>query len=334
MGRKTSPNGELVKKIITKFPNASTRTLAKMLYEQNPENFNSYESARSLVKKYRNEGCDNGSFLRDKEQAKELEVKNIYNLPESSAEERKPFVLPLACNNILLISDLHIPYHTNEAIKCAFDYGIEQKVNTIFINGDLIDFCQISRFEKDPKKRSVKYELDCCKQFFVALREVFPTQSIYWLKGNHDIRLEAYLRVKAPELLDVEEFYLEHLLKLNDFKVTIIPDNQLVKAGKLSITHGHHIMRGFFAPVNSARGVYMKAKQSTIIGHVHKVSEHSEINMDGEMVTTWSTGCLCELKPDYSPMVSNYAHGFAHIKINTDKTYSVTNKRIYKGKLF
>jgi predicted phosphodiesterase len=334
MGKKPSNNGELAKKLITKFPNASTRTLAKILYEQNPESFNSYDSARSIIKTYRNNGYDNGSFLRDKEQAKELEVKNIYNLPESSAEERNPFVLPLACNNILLISDLHIPYHSIDAINCAFNYGIEQNINTIFINGDLIDFCQISRFEKDPKKRSVKYELDCCKQFFTALRKVFPTQSIYWLKGNHDIRLEAYLRVKAPELLDVEEFYLEHLLQLNDFKVTIIPDNQLVKAGHLSITHGHHIMRGFFAPVNSARGVYMKAKQSTIIGHVHKVSEHSEINMDGDMVTTWSTGCLCELKPDYSPMVSNYAHGFAHIKINSDKTYSVTNKRIYKGKLF
>ena len=334
MGRKLSNNGELAKKLITKFPNASTRTLAKILYEQNPESFNSYDSARGVIKSYRNNGYDNGNFLRDKEQAKELEIKNIYNLPESSAEERKPFVLPLACNNILLISDLHIPYHTNEAIKCAFDYGIEKKVNTIFINGDLIDFCQISRFEKDPKKRSVKYELDCCKQFFTALRKAFPTQSIYWLKGNHDIRLEAYLRVKAPELLDVEEFYLEHLLNLNDFKVTIIPDNQLVKAGKLSITHGHLIMRGFFAPVNSARGVYMKAKQSTIISHVHKVSEHSEINMDGEMVTCWSTGSLCELKPDYSPMVSNYAHGFAHITVNPDRTYSVTNKRIYKGKLY
>lgn len=333
MPTKSTTNGDLAKKIISKFPNASTRTLAKMLYEQNPESFMSIDSARGILRTYRNRGDGGGKFLRDKEKAKELEIKNIYELPESSAEERKPFVLPLLCNNILLISDLHIPYHSNDAIECAFDYGIKEKVNTIFINGDLIDFCMISRFEKDPKKRSVKYELDLTKKFLTSLRKAFPTQSIYWLKGNHDIRLEAYLRIKAPELLDIEEFYLEHLLGLNNFKITIIPDNQLVKAGHLSITHGHHIMRGFFAPVNSARGVYMKAKQSTIIGHVHKVSEHTETNMDGDIITTWSTGCLCELKPDYSPMISNYSHGFAHIIINADKTYSVTNKRIYKGKL-
>lgn len=256
---------------------------------------------------------------------------NPYKLPDSSSEDWKPFQLPLACNNILLISDLHIPYHDIAACTAAFNYGKEKNVNTIFINGDLIDFCLISRFEKDFKKRSVKFELDTVRAFLTSLREIFPTQEIYWLKGNHDIRLEAYLKVKAPELLDIQEFQLQDLLKLNSFKIKIIEDYILVKAGKLSITHGHHIMRGFFTPVNSARGVFMRCKQSTIISHVHKSSEHTEITMDGDMITTWSTGSLCECRTSYSPLVSNYSHGFAHIVVHKDKTYSVANKRIFNG---
>jgi hypothetical protein len=191
----------------------------------------------------------------------------------------------------------------------------------------------LSRFDKDPKKRSVKQEFDACKQFLVTLRQTFPAASIYWLKGNHCIRYELWLKQKAYEVFDDEYYHLEQRLRLNEQKVTIIDDKQLVKIGKLSVTHGHHVMKGFFSPVNSARGVYMKAKQSTIIGHVHKVSTHSETNMDGDVITTWSTGSLCELKPDYSPLVSNYQHGFAHITVEKNGDYTVKNYQIIKGKL-
>lgn len=317
----------------TRFSNTPTLTLAKKLYKENIDLYKDVEDARSVLKYIRGQSGDEHRKRVGKNKEDLKYNFNPFKLPESSTEIKEPFKLPLSCNNILLISDLHIPYHDISAITTAFNYGLEKKVNTIFINGDLIDFCLISRFEKNPKKRSVKYELDICKDFLKALRKTFPTQSIYFLKGNHDVRLEAYLRVKAPELLDISEFKLEYLLNFNEFKIKSIDDNILVKAGHLSITHGHHVMKGFFAPVNSARGLYMKAKQSTIIGHVHKVSEHTEVNMDGDMTTTWSCGCLCELKPDYSPLVSNYAHGFAHIVVNKDKSYSVQNKRIFNGKL-
>ena len=87
------------------------------------------------------------------------------------------------------------------------------------------------------------------------------------------------------------------------------------------------------APVNSARGLYLKTKQSTICGHVHKIAEHTETNLEAEVTTTWTTGCLCELSPDYAPFANNYSHGFAHIKVNEDRDYSVKNFRIYKGKI-
>lgn len=324
---------EIIKAYNERFPDTPTLTLAKKMYKENSLLFKNVEEARANLRYYRGQSGDSNR-KQTKHKAEDLKYNyNPFKLPESSTEERKPFILPTANNNILLISDLHVPYHDIAALTAAFAYGKEKKVNTIFINGDLIDFCLISRFEKNPSKRSVKYELDNCKALLESMRKAFPTQSIYFLKGNHDVRLEAYLKVKAPELLDITEFKLESLLQFNSFKITSIEDNVLVKAGHLSITHGHHVMRGFFAPVNSARGVYMKAKQSTIIGHVHKVSEHTETNMDGDMTTTWSTGCLCELKPDYSPLVSNYAHGFAHVIVNKDKSYSVYNKRIFNGKI-
>ena len=329
---------EIAKEYRSKYPDMPSLKLARIIYNKHKLLFSTVDNARGVLRYIEGK---NGESDRKRTTVKNSEFyletprpQNPYNLPESFSEERKPFKLPLACNNILLISDLHIPYHDIDAITIAFDYGVKEKVNTVFINGDLIDMALVSKFESNLAKRSIKQEFEATKQFLISLRKTFPTAEIYWLKGNHCIRWEKFLMAKVKEIWDDEYFSLEQRLALHEQKIRILDDKVLVKAGKLSITHGHHIMRGFFAPVNSARGVYMKAKQSTIIGHVHKVSTHSETDMDGNTVTTYSMGSLCEKRPDYSPLVSSYQHGFAHLKVEKNGDYHLKNYQIIKGKIF
>lgn len=310
--------------------------LARIIYNDNKLLFKDKEAVRDILRHI--EGKHGKRKVTEKDKALGLEMKeprpkNPYNLPESHQEKREPFKLPLSCNNILLISDLHIPYHDVEAITIALDYGKKNEINTVFINGDLIDNHQVSRFERDPKKRSVKEEFDATKQFLRTLREIFPQASIYWLKGNHCIRWEKFLLQKAREIWDDPYFHLEERLQLNEEKVVLLDDKVLVKAGKLSITHGHHIFKGVFTPVSPARGAFMRAKQSVMVGHLHRASHHPEITLDGEVISCWSTACLCELRPDYSPLVSNSQHGFAHITVKPNGNYTVKNYQIIKGEL-
>jgi predicted phosphodiesterase len=264
---------------------------------------------------------------------KEKRSMNPYKLPDSYEDKREPYILPVCCNNILLISDLHIPYHNIPAVTIALDYGKKEKVNTIFINGDLLDCHSISKFESDPKKRSIKQEFDATREFLTQLRKAFPKASIYWLKGNHCIRWEKFLYAKVREIWDDDYFFLEERLQLNSVNVKILDDKVLVKAGKLSITHGHHIFKGAFTPVNPSRGAFLRAKQSLIVGHLHRPSHHPETDLDGKIISCWSTGCLCELRADYSPLVGNTMHGFAHIQIGKDGDYTVKNYSIINGKL-
>ncbi|CAB5218566.1 MPP_superfamily domain containing protein [uncultured Caudovirales phage] len=319
-----------------KYPNYPTLKLARVIYNDNNLLFKDVEDARSVLRYLEGKkGKDNlrKTVVASEFYKEESRPKNPYNLPESYQEKREIFKLPLACNNILLISDLHIPYHDIDAVTLALDYGKENNINTIFINGDLIDNHQVSKFESDPKKRSVKQEFDATKQFLKSLREVFPDASIYWLKGNHCIRWEKFLLMKVREIWDDDYFHLEQRLQLNDVKVTLLDDKTLVKAGKLAISHGHHIFKGIFSPVSPARGAWMKAKQSIIVGHLHRASHHPEIDLDGNVYSAWSTGCLCELRPNYSPLVSNSQHGFAHIKVELNGDYTVKNYQIINGKL-
>lgn len=336
MGSKPKLKGEVALQYCDKYPTLKDGTLARKIFKDNPLLFNSVEDARDKVRYHRGHKGD-GSRVgnRNTKYHKPLthDTRNTYELPESAAEEKKPYTLPKACNNVLMISDLHIPYHDVQAISAAIKYGLDNKINTIFINGDLLDFHMLSRFEKNPKARSVVDEFDTTRELLKRLRDLFPDANIYWLKGNHDKRYEKWLFAKAPEIFDDEYYQLENRLRLNELRITLIDDMQLVKIGKLHVTHGHLLLKGVFAPVNAARGVYMQAKTSTIIGHTHSVSEHNEKNLKDELTTCWSMGCLCELRPDYNPFANKYAHGFAHIIVENNGDYNVRNMRIVKGKI-
>ena len=310
-----------------------TLKLARIMYRENNLLFKDVEDARGRLRyiegKYGKQPSGKTQYPKSPDRPR-----NPYNLPDTFQEKREPFKLPAACNNILLISDLHIPYHDIEAITVALDYGKKNKVNTIFINGDLIDNAQVSRFEKDLNKRSIREEFDATKQFLVSLRKAFPSASIYWLKGNHCVRWEKFLAQKVHEIWDDPYFHLEERLRLNEQNIKILDDKVLVKAGKLSITHGHHIFKGIFSPVSPARGAYMRAKQSVIVGHLHRASHHPEVDLDGNIVSCYSMACLCELRPNYSPLVSNSQHGFAHVTVENNGDYHVKNYQIIKGKIY
>lgn len=336
MARKQTEMGLTVQKYCDKYPNMADLTLARKIYKDKPLLFKDVEAARTRVRYYRGHSGDNHrTSLEDKRNVKPIthDTRNAYCLPESAAEPKHPFILPKACNNILLISDLHIPYHDVEAISAAIKYGVDNKVNTVFINGDVMDFHMLSRFEKNPHARSVKDEFDMTRAVLQKIRDIFPDAAIYWLKGNHCKRYEKWLYAKAPEIFDDEYYQLENRLQLNDLRIKLLDDMQLVKAGKLFISHGHLMIRGVFAPVNAARGLYMQAKVSTIIGHTHSVSEHSEKNLKDELTTCWSMGCLCELRPDYNPFANKYSHGFAHVVVDNKGDFTVKNMRILNGKI-
>jgi len=624
-----------------------TLKLARIMYKKENLSFKDVEDARDVLRgiegKKRQRGYNETHKFPER-------PKNPYNLPESYQEKREPLRLPTTCNNILLISDLHIPYHDIDAITIALEYGVENKVNTIVILGDLIDNHQVSRFEKDPHKRSVKQEFDATKEFLRILRKIFPSAEIYWLKGNHCyaegtevltergfidfreltaedkvaefdnnmnvrfsqplsiqkreyegpiydietgfsrqvvtdqhhvvvgqdkikakdlhiedlknipitgnanneeypisdamlkllvhvvadgcfvldkkygvnkmrvqfklskerkiaslkeildevgykysfkickksgvnklqpyyirfygdpaqevynllgckkefpqfftklskrqaaivyeqimltdgsekdngvfwsttskndidiihqmcilnnlyfisygafvnesgfangkiqykakfrktfsvnsvksikaqdysgfvyclemplgtvvtryegksafsgncVRWEKFLLQKVQEIWDDPYFHLEERLRLNEERIHLVDDKVLIKAGKLNLTHGHHIFKGIFSPVSPARGAWVKAKENIIVGHLHRSSFHPEVDINGQVTAAWSLGCLCQKLPDYQPLVSNSQHGFAHVIVDKDGKFSVKNYIIIEGKL-
>lgn len=328
---------EIIIDELKKNPEIPTRTLATLLCKKYPLDFTKYMGARTTIKIIRGEDFKVRNnkkiyysipeFVRTEEQKKQAMIK--FQIPDSDYKEVEPFVMPKGNNRILVLTDIHIPYHDIKALQIALEYGKKLKPNAILLNGDTIDMYQASRFIKDRRLRDLAGELEMTRDFLNYLKDEFDCP-IYFKIGNHEARWENYLRTTAPELLGIAEFELSNILQFGALGIQEIKSTQIIKAGNLSILHGHEFGQSVFSPVNAARGLYMRAKSDSLVGHHHQTSEHSEKDLGGNVVTTWSVGCLAGLSPEYMPF-NKWNHGFAFVEFETNGNFIVNNHRIING---
>jgi len=306
-----------------------TRQLAKIMVKDNPNLFHTIDNARVVLSRIEGKmrGGRGGSKVKPTHIHPER-PKNPYKLPDSDETSFEPFIL--GAKKILVLSDIHIPYHSIAALTAAFEFGEREKPDCILLNGDTIDFFSLSKFVKDPKKRSFAEELDMFGQFFDILKSTFNCRIVF-KTGNHEERYQHFLWTRGKELEGVHEFKLETIIRNRAPEVEYVDDKRIIKAGGLNIIHGHEFASGFFSPVNVARGLYLRGKTSALQGHNHQTSEHTEPNMNGKITTTWSVGALCELHPAYMP-INKWNHGFAIVDVDGED-FEVRSKRIDKGRV-
>lgn len=300
-----------------------TLKLARIMFKENSILFTDVEDARNKLRylegKY-------GSSSKNKLIADR--PKNPYKFPQSEENNYEPYIIQ--AKKVLVLSDIHLPYHSIQALTACFDNVVKDNIDAILFNGDILDFYGLSRFVKDPKKRSFAYELSLFQNFIEVVQNTFPNAKMYYKLGNHEERYEHFLWMKAGELEGVDEFSLENIIKKRA-NVEVIKDKRIIKLGDLNVLHGHEFGGSIFSPVNIARGLFLRAKVSAMQGHNHQTSEHTENNMNGIITTTWSTGCLCELNPAYLP-INKWNWGYSIVEVDGDD-FHVHNKRIHKGKV-
>ncbi|NPV12740.1 MAG: hypothetical protein HPY57_13215 [Ignavibacteria bacterium] len=252
-------------------------------------------------------------------------------IPKSIANNFNRFEIT-GDHNILVLSDIHIPYHSEQALEIAVNSGKRKKIDTVILNGDIIDCYAVSRWERDPDKRFLRDEIMLTREFIHYLRQKFKSADIIFKYGNHEERYIKYLYKKAPELFGISEMQLKSLLHLDKYGVTTLENKEPIKVNELFILHGHE----YFATYNivsPARSIYNKTKKNTLIGHYHQPSTYSEPNLDGHYITCWSSGCLSNLYPAYMPL-NKWSWGFVELETYGQKEFNVFNYRIINNKVY
>ncbi len=324
---------QTIKTYLGKFPVIPTNALARKITKERPLLFKNQETARTAIRYHRGakgkvarKMLSTNEFVR--KNGDELRA-NPFGLPESASDDWKIIDFPVKSGRGLIMADQHIPYHDIEAITLGIKWGKNKGyTDFVLLDGDVNDFYELSRFEKDPHRRRFKEELDDTAQFLDVLDKQFPRAKIIFKKGNHDYRFQRFLRAKAPELFDMADFIWETYLNINQRGIIVVNHDVPMRTGKLNIIHGPELGVVSTA-VNAARGAYLKARECVFLAHSHRTSQHAESTLSRRLDTAWSVGCTCCLWPEFSRL-NSWNHGCAGLQTD-GKDFEINNVRIFQG---
>lgn len=176
-------------------------------------------------------------------------------------------IVPQATSRIIVISDLHAPYHDKAAWECLLQVIRETKPATVVIIGDFADMYAISSHPKSlDRKRDFANELAGVNAVLDELRKAAGDDCrIVWTEGNHEDRITRYLQSSAPELGGIKELRAEGLFKCKERNIEWVPYRRSIKIGNCSFTHD--VGR---CGVNTARQSLMDFGGNLVIGHSHR----------------------------------------------------------------
>lgn len=327
-------DSEVARRALRKFPNHSQRAVARALRANHPKRFGSFAQAYAAVQRVvptrRAARQGNVNPVEDRRKGTPS-VAALPPLPDSHVEPWEPHLVE--GRRILVLSDVHVPYHDRAALDAALLHGDTFGPDVVLLNGDIADFYRISRYQHDPDRRNFKQEIEAVRMFLGHLRARYPKARIVYKLGNHEERWWTYLWGRAPELFGIDVASFGVLVQAEQHRVEIVDQQRPIRIGShLTVLHGHELPKGLTNPVNPARGAFLRALDIVLMGHQHRTSEHTETTMNGRMITCWSTGCLCDLNPEYM-RINRHNHGFATVTVDASGEFSVKNHRIWEGKV-
>ena len=335
MARATHQGDEItpiVLRIVSAHPDAPARTLARRVVAE-CNGAITLEQARGRVR--------TALGVSGERQRKRISSKHLFRsprpagtkmeMPKSQAEPWLPHDLGIV-GKVGILSDIHIPYHDETALRAAVEHLQDEKVDALLLNGDWADFYSISRHEKNPKHRDFKKELNAGRDFLKWIRQEFDGIPITAKLGNHEERWEKWLWEHAPEISDDPIMGIDNWYGMHTLGIDLVKDKRIIMCGDLPVLHGHEKGNGISSPVNQARGAFMRLHHTVLEGHGHRTSTHSEPDMMGSETVCFSTGCLCDMRPAYARF-NKWNHGAAVVHVHADRSFDVENFRIQGGKV-
>lgn len=165
----------------------------------------------------------------------------------------------------IVVPDCHFPYQDKKAWKCFLKAAKAAKPKNIVIIGDLIDFYAVSFHPKTPgRKANLAWEIDEGNKALDQIQSLGAERTEY-TGGNHEFRLDRFIRDRAPELHGLKGTTVPELLNLKKRGIRWTPYMEYVRIGKVAYTH--EIGR---CGVNTARATLMDFGGNIVVGHSHR----------------------------------------------------------------
>lgn len=106
---------------------------------------------------------------------------------------------------VLVIGDLHFPFHCKKAYKNLLAIAKKLRPTHIVQIGDLLDqyvFSKYSRSLQVSPLEEIEHGLQLATDMWAGLIKLSPSAKCYQLLGNHDVRMAKRITERMPELCE------------------------------------------------------------------------------------------------------------------------------------
>jgi len=235
-----------------------------------------------------------------------------------------------------VLQDTHNPFQDQRVLREVELFLAEEQPDMVLYPGDMGDFYQISKFDKNPKRADkLQEDLNSTASLFKRQRALLPNARMIFELGNHEDRLRRFLWSGSPALASLDCLTVEGLYKLKDSEVECVDYEEGVLINKiLMVSHGD-LLRAHSA--YTAKGMSDKHGGSGIHGHSHRLGSYYKRNRFG-IYGWWENGCLCDLNPDWIQN-PNWQQGFSLVHFSKDRFWVeqmqiINRKFMYAGRTY
>lgn len=245
-------------------------------------------------------------------------------------------------DRVLVLSDLHIPFHLEDDILSIVN-KYKDMVSTIIFAGDILDCFSVSSFPKD-YHLPLTSELSIASNFLKKIDRLTPGVRKVLFFGNHEYRFHRYL---AKQDFAISAFFDTNILNIlktgftyrtvENKKKTVFPlpdsfeivDSWFYQYRDSIFAHPSNFSR---VPMKTAHNTYLYFKNNgydfnaVCIGHTHKLGNF----FIGDTLVT-ELGCLCQTMDyanrgniNYTPQSNGYGlYTYKNGKIDVEKSGSI-----------
>jgi hypothetical protein len=273
-------------------------------------------------------------------------LENWKPLPKPKARKGKGPRTAVVCG------DHHAPHHdrTLHALFCTF--LAEEQPDLIEINGDLLDFADISRHRQMPKTGpGGEYPFtntvnECLQEGFNILadyRTACPNAEMRLKFGNHDARLYFALVDNLKGLYDITAanedtpaLSLRNLLHLDELHVELVEKDW--ERATTRVNRRLTALHGYSTTKNPGEKMLTELRGSTLQGHSHRISLNYRTSHDPDDGTetrlAGECGCMCEIDEGLGYANSpNWNQGAMLVKTWPDDDFTVAPIVYLPGRL-
>lgn len=244
----------------------------------------------------------------------------------------------------VIIPDSHGQSINRTAMNLFLTDLKELDPDEIVMLGDHVDCSGIFTSHKRSYKEEMEYsylrDIEYAKAFIDSIQQCAPRAKIYYLEGNHELRVEKWavntfdnaadakylLSAFSPiVLLDLPGRDIEYFRMGEKYNNISIPGT--IRLGKCYFTHG--IAANKYAAARHLE----RFGANVVFGHIHRSQSHFGQTVASGEIGSWSPGTLSELQPMWMHTnPTDWAHGYG-VQLVSDKTgtFLHTNVPLIEG---